>query len=124
PKKERDVLFLEVDGLNVHKQQSDRTRREVKSGVVHEGWEKRHPSSCDYELKNKSYWQTLEDGETFWESFSRYVYGTYDITDRTQVVINGDGAPWIRAGVDYFPNAIYPYDRYHLKPWIKEALGY
>src|SRR5699024_10092046 len=36
--------------------------------------------------------------------------------------INGDAAPWIRAGVDYFENAVYTYDRYHLKKWIKEAL--
>lgn len=122
-KKEKDVLFLEVDGLNVHKQNSTRKSREIKIGVVHEGWEKRHPSSNDYELKNKSYWETLENGQVFWEEFSRYLYGKYEITNDTHVVINGDGAPWIRGGVDYFPNAIYTYDRYHLKPWIKQALS-
>src|SRR5690625_1742453 len=36
-KKEKDVLFLEVDGLNVHKQNSTRKSREIKIGVVHEG---------------------------------------------------------------------------------------
>src|SRR5690625_2665865 len=123
PKKERDVLFLEVDGLNVHKQNSTRKSREIKVGVVHEGWEKRHPSSSDYKLKNKSYWETLENGQVFWEEFSRYLYGKYEITNDTHVVINGDGAPWIRGGVDYFPNAIYTYDRYHIKPWIKLALS-
>ena len=122
-KKEKDVLFLEVDGLNVHKQNSSRKNREIKIGIVHEGWEKRHPSSSDYELKNKSYWETLENGQVFWETFSRYLYEKYEITNNTHVVINGDGAPWIRQGVDYFPNAIYTYDRYHLKPWIKRALG-
>src|SRR5699024_5098974 len=70
-----------------------------------------------------SYWKTLENGETFWESFSRYLYSQYDITKDTHIVINGDGAPWIRAGVDYFPSAIYTYDRYHLKKWIKQALS-
>src|SRR5690625_1545029 len=43
PKREKDVLFLEVDGLNVHKQNSTRKSREIKFGIVHEGWEKRHP---------------------------------------------------------------------------------
>lgn len=123
PKNEKDILFLEVDGLNVHKQHSTRRSREVKIGIVHEGWNRIHPSSQDYQLKNKSYWATIENGETFWEEFSRYLYGKYDITDKTHIVINGDGAPWIRGGVDYFPNAIYTYDRYHLKPWIKKALG-
>jgi len=54
PQKKKDVLFLEVDGLHVHKQQSARKNREIKIGIVHEGWRKRHPSSRNYELKNKS----------------------------------------------------------------------
>src|SRR5699024_2828834 len=106
-----------------HKQNSTRKSREIKIGVVHEGWEKRHPSSEEHILQNKSYWATLENGQTFWEDFSRYLYGKYDITDQTHIVINGDGAPWIRNGVDYFPSAIYTYDRYHIKPWIKAALS-
>ncbi|TMZ42020.1 ISLre2 family transposase, partial [Klebsiella pneumoniae] len=54
---------------------------------------------------------------------SRQLEEQYAITERTYVVINGDGAPWIRAGVDYFQNALYTYDRYHLKTWIKQALS-
>jgi len=121
--KECDVLFLEVDGLHAHKQNLTRSTREAKIGVVHEGWVKRHPSSNEYELKNKSYWHTLETGEEFWESFSRYLYSQYSITKDTQIVINGDHAPWIRKGIDYFESAIYTYDRYHLKKWIKETLS-
>jgi hypothetical protein len=120
--KDVDALFLEVDGLHVHQQNSSRSTREVKLGVVHEGWKRKHPSSEEYELRNKSYWYSLEDGENFWELFSRYVYSEYSITEDTPVIINGDAAPWIRAGVDYFENAVYTYDRYHLKKWIKEAL--
>src|SRR5690625_613112 len=118
-----DVLFLEVDGLHVHKQNSSRPTREVKIGVAHEGWIRRHRSSDEYELKNKSYWHTLETGEEFWESFSRHLYSQYSIMKDTHIVINGDRAPWIRKGVDYFESAIYTYDRYHLKKWIKETLS-
>jgi hypothetical protein len=121
--KEVDILFLEVDGLHVHKQNSTRSTREVKIGIVHEGWDQLHPSSDEYKLKDKSYWHTMGTGEDFWDSFSRYLYNQYSITRDTHIVINGDGAKWIRAGVDYFENAIYTYDRYHLKPWIKRALG-
>src|SRR5690625_1070951 len=121
--KKVDTLFLEADGLHISKQNSSRKSREIKFGIVHEGWEKRHPSSNDYALKNKSYWETLESGQVFWEEFSRYLYGKYEITNDTHIVINGDGAPWIRNGIDYFPSAIYTYDRYHLKPWIKTALS-
>src|SRR5699024_2262834 len=79
--KDVDALFLEVDGLHVHQQNSTRSTREVKLGVVHEGWKRKHPSSEEYELRNKSYWYSLEDGENFWELFSRYVYSEYSITE-------------------------------------------
>ena len=118
-----DVLFLEVDGLHVHKQNSSRSTREVKLGIVHEGWEKKHPSSKEYTLKNKSYWRSLDTGEAFWESFSQHLYSQYALSKDTPIVINGDAAPWIRKGVDFFEHAIYTYDRYHLKKWIKRALS-
>lgn len=121
--KDVQVLFLEVDGLHVHKQNSEKSTREAKIGIVHEGWKRKHPSSESYELKNKSYWYSLETGEEFWDSFSRYLYSRYSFTKETHIVINGDAAPWIRKGVDYFENAIYTYDRYHLKKWIKTALN-
>ena len=121
--KDADVLFLEVDGLHVHKQNSTRSTREVKIGVVHEGWRKKHPSSQEYELRNKSFWFSLDSGEEFWESFSRFLYKQYSITENTHIVINGDGAPWIRKGVDYFESAVYTFDRYHLKQWIREAFS-
>src|SRR5690625_3522272 len=35
--------------------------------------------------------------------------------------INRDGVPWIHKCVEYFPNALYTYDRYHLKSWIRRA---
>jgi len=123
PKRDVDVLFLEVDGLHVHKQNSTRSTREVKIGIAHEGWGVRHPSSNEYVLQNKSYWHTLGNGEEFWEDFSRHLYDMYRITEDTFVVINGDGSPWIRSGVDYFQNAIYVYDHYHTKKWIKSALS-
>src|SRR5699024_11129325 len=85
--KDVDALFLEVDGLHVHKQHSTRSKREVKLGVVHEGWKRKHPSSDEYELRNKSYWYSLEDGVHFWELYSRYVYSTYSITIVTPDII-------------------------------------
>lgn len=90
--KDVDVLFLEVDGLHAHKQSSTRKTREIKLGIVHEGWEKQHPSSEAYALKNKSYWHTLENSEVFWEEFSLYLYNQYGLNKNTHIVINGDAA--------------------------------
>lgn len=121
--KQKEVLFLEVDGLHAALQQSEKSSHEIKVGIVHEGWDKRHPKSSEYELVNKSYVHTLDNGDTFWETFSRELEHLYTITEDTYVIINGDGAPWIRAGVDYFRNARYVYNHYHLKKWVKQALA-
>src|SRR5699024_4210807 len=123
PKKEKDVLFLEVDGLHVHKQCENHKSSEVKIGIVHEGWAPYHPSSQKYQLRNKSYWASLDKGEDFWEAFSRHLHSVYDTTPETHIVINGDAASWIRGGTDYFTNAVYTYDRYHLKQWSHRALS-
>src|SRR5699024_8472341 len=102
-------------------QNSTRSTREVKLGVVHEGWKRKHPSSEEYELRNKSYWYSLGDGENFWELFSRYVYSEYSITEESPVIINGDVAAWISSGVDYYENGVYTKDRDHIKNWINET---
>lgn len=122
-RKKVDTLFLEVDGIHASLQDGKKKNREVKVGIAHEGWEKRHPRSKEHELVNKTYYHTLEDGETFWEGFSKQLYEQYDIDENTPIVINGDGAPWINGGTQYLPQAIYNYDRYHLKKWIKQALS-
>src|SRR5699024_11039767 len=117
------ALFLEVDGIHTPLQAHEKESREVKIGTVHEGWERRHPSSEEYQLVNKTYYHNLENSDSFWEGLSRQLYEQYDISEETPIVINGDRAPWIREGVSYLPQAIYNYDRYHLKKWIKKSLS-
>jgi len=69
--------------------------------MSHEGWVKRHPNSREYELKSQSHWHTLGTGEEFWDSFSCHLYRQYLITKDTHIIINGDGAPWIRKDINY-----------------------
>ena len=38
------------------------------------------------------------------------------------VVLNGDRAPWIKKGLEYFPNAMYQVDRFHVKRDLKGLL--
>src|SRR5690625_846623 len=64
----------------------------------------------------------MDKGENFGRRLV-VIYMNTDITKDTQVIINGDRAPWIRSGVEYFESAMYTYDRYHLKKWIKETLN-
>lgn len=123
PKKKVPVLFLESDGWWVPMQQGKRSNREVKMLLSHEGWDKRSPGSNEYLLKEKTYYQDLDNGsDEFWDMSSRYLYSKYDIGEDTVVVLNGDRAPWIKKGLEYFPNAMYQVDRFHVKRDLKGLL--
>lgn len=114
------VVFIEADGLNVAMQRKrgkreGKRRREIKLGVVHEGWRPRYGGGGkEYELVNPVYIPSLEGGEAFWEQVRGVLHTRYADLEDTWVVINGDGAEWIRAGVNHFRRALYQYDRFHL----------
>jgi len=115
------VLFVEADGYWVSMQREK--DREVRMMVSHEGWRPRTPGSDEYELVNKLHYLEADmQGKDFWDNASRHLYSVYDIDEKTLVVINGDRAKWIRRGVEYFPNAIYQVDRYHLKRELRDLL--
>lgn len=114
------ILFLEVDGLWVSLQQEKEPSTEIKTMTSHEGWQKRYESSKEYQLKNQFHFTWDKKGD-FWEEASLYIEAHYDI-ENTMVVINGDRAKWIRKGIEYFPEAIYQVDRYHLKRDIRLLL--
>src|SRR5690606_37675333 len=117
-----DVLFLEVDGLSHSLQRDKKGRVEEKILISHEGWEKRHPSSTEKRLKKLSLFSSHDEDE-FWEEASRHVLSRYEIDEKTVIVINGDRAGWIRQGVNYFPNALYQVDRFHLKQELRRIFG-
>jgi hypothetical protein len=115
------VLFVEADGYWCSMQRERKKSRETKMVVSHEGWRARAPGSNEYELLNKTHYLDL-DSKDFWEEASRHLYSRYDIDENVMVVINGDRASWIRAGVDYFPKAIYQVDRFHVKRDLRRLL--
>lgn len=116
------VLFVEADGMSVPLQKSKKRRVEEKIVTFHEGWQPRYAGSKDYKLKCLRQFRSHQ-AEDFWEEASRAVYSHYDVDENTVVVINGDRAHWIRKGVDYFPNAMYQVDRFHLLRDLKLWFG-
>jgi len=123
------TLFIEADGFWTFVQERGRKtkqKRETHLVVVHEGWERRQGvgENADYRLKNPMYVTvTAGDEESIWEQTRLRLAQRYKNLKDTQVIINGDFAPWIRACTEYFKNALYQYDRFHLKKEVKKVLG-
>jgi hypothetical protein len=128
-KKRVRLLFFEADGLWTgvqHRGRKTKRKRETHLVVVHEGWEIRQGSGdkADYRLKNPMYITMLANSkEEIWEQVMLRLLEKYENLNKTQFVINGDLAPWIRRGTEYFRKAIYQYDRFHLKREVKQMLN-
>jgi hypothetical protein len=133
PLKKIDVLFIEADGFYTGRQGKKKRARqktrkkkkeESKLSVVHEGWKKRYPGSKEYQtVKSFRYMRSKCAPKVFWEGLRDNLKRMYDL-DHAMVVINGDGADWIRSGTEYFPKAIYQYDRFHVSQGVSRALSW
>ncbi len=116
---ERQVLFVEADGLYVKRQRSRRRGKEEKILAVHQGWK---PHGKRVSLVGKRHY-VHQTKEPVWEGLERFLieeYG-YDPT-RDWVVINGDGAEWITACREYFGKRVFfQLDRFHVAREIREC---
>jgi len=114
------ALFVEADGKWVHLQQTRGHRDlELYLGLAHEGWE---PEGRDrWRLKAKQLHLDVGGKVRFWEGFSARLAERYDLRD-TRVVLNGDGADWVREGPHYFHRACGQLDRFHLGQSLRRVL--
>ena len=116
--KEVPVLFEEADGLwlsmqGKSREKSSKGKKELKVGVVYEGWEKRYPSSKEYKTFEKSAFAGYMKSEEFKSLRDAAVAKKYNIDEIVYRVLNGDGATWIRNGHDLEVD-IFQLDPYHL----------
>lgn len=57
-----------------------------------------------------------------WEEVSDELERRYDLS-KARVYLHGDGAPWIKEGLNYLPHCIFVLDRYHKNKAVKQALS-
>lgn len=129
-KKEAKVLFVEADGFWTRLQKNKGPKRknqgcEVKMVVVHEGWSARsNGKKPDYQLVNPTYITGFENGHDFWEHVRGVINAKYKDIDKIMLIINGDGAVWIREGTGHFAKSMYQYDRFHISRELRHVLRY
>ena len=104
-------LMIEADGTGIALQREEERRTEVKVGIAYEGW--RAIGQDRYELKEKTTYTGIMDGERFWGGFSVALAKRYDLSKIGQVVVGSDGARWAKEGADLF-GGLFQLDRFHL----------
>lgn len=108
-----DPLLAEADGTVVA-WQGERTRRgEVRLAVFRGG---------RAGGKTVSY-ASVEGARAFWRAASTECASDFDITAVRSCVLSGDGANWIRGGLDVLPNSRFLLDPFHIVLALRDATG-
>ena len=100
--KEVPVLFEEADGVYINIQGKDRPKSgkklEMKVAVAYEGW--KEVSKNRYELVNKVACAGFEDISEFYKIKEAMIAREYNVDEIQMRILNGDGATWIKHGID------------------------
>ena len=104
--------MVEADGVNIALQREKQNKAEVKVGIAYEGWQE--VSKGRYRLTGKS---------SFWEGFSLQLATRYNLTSTGNIVVGGDGAQWVKEGVDLL-GGCFQLDRFHLLRSLRRALSW
>ena len=123
-RKEVDHLFMEVDGVHVSLQREEKDKGEIKIGICYEGWEKKHPMSDEYLVKDKRVFGGVFASDVFWQEATTHLYENYRFTSQTITLLNGDAAAWIANGVEFVPSiTAWSLDDFHWNRKIRKLLG-
>lgn len=127
--KKADYLFIEADEDHIAEQHGDKSV-DNKSFIskliyVYEGKQKAAGYSDRKELVGSFYFSGLypgrEGNKTLWRNVRDYIDRNYDTEYLKRIFVSGDGAAWIKGGVDYLDKALFCADKYHLMKHINQA---
>ena len=118
--KKADILLMEADGVMLSLQRQKARKAEVKLGIAYEGWDK--VGKDRYKTTNKTFYADIASSERFWADFTLKLQSKYDLAGIKQFVLGGDGASWVKDGLDYFDGQ-FQLSRYHYNKEIRRVLG-
>ena len=76
------------------------------------------------ELLHKRYFGGVCEAEELWKEVRRYMESAYDMETLEKIYINGDGAAWIKRGVQVLDKAVFILDRFHMNKYITAATSH
>lgn len=89
---------------------------------IHEG--RQRIAKDRWQLKSPYYIAGVyPDGEELWYEVLDYLDSRYDLDYVERVFVAGDGANWIRKGLEILPKSVFVLDRFHLERYLVAALG-
>jgi hypothetical protein len=121
PSDKRNVKILHVDADEDHVPLQNGRNAIVPLICVYEGVKyngKRGQCINPYYIS--SYGKTTEE---LWLETVDWIYNSYDVDNIERIYLHGDGALWIKEGLNWLPKAKMVLDKYHLRKSILSATG-
>ena len=123
-KRSVETLYIEADEDHVSLQNTDRkgcrNSFQVPIIYVHEGASEENGHRG---LQKTFYFTGLEDPEELWLNVWDYIDANYEKQAIKQIFIGGDGAAWIKTGLETIPKSIFVLDRFHLGKYLTAAIS-
>lgn len=131
--KSAEHLHIEADEDHVAEQHGKQTNEKESGNFIskliylYEDKQDVKGYSNRKELVNTFYFSGLYQGQEgnakLWNKVQAYIDSNYDTEKLKRIFICGDGASWIKNGVNYLDKAIFCADKYHLMQYINRAAG-
>ncbi len=119
PAEKRSVNILHVDADEDHVPLQNGRNALVPLICVYEGVEYNGKRGrCINPHYISSYGKTTEE---LWLEAADWIYNSYEIDDIERIYLHGDGASWIKEGLNWLPKAKMVLDKYHLRKSILAA---
>lgn len=76
---------------------------------------------CRHKLENIHYFTRKQAGdpEQLWLEVTDYIYNIYDTDNLKKIYLMGDGAAWIKQGLNWLPKVSFVLDKWHLSKYIQ-----
>lgn len=112
-----EELIIEVDEDHVAMQDSTNKQMRLATLYTH----KEANGTNRVKLCNKHSFTTLHSADAFWQHIDTYCADHFEHTPKVTII--GDGAAWIKQGLDYLPNSRFVLDLFHLNKYIRQLCG-
>jgi len=90
--------------------------------TVHEGTEpvSKGRNRC---INAKHFASYGKKARELWEEVSAWINAEYDFSYIERIYLHGDGAAWIKIGIEVLPECRFVLDKYHLQKWVTTVTG-
>jgi hypothetical protein len=131
-KKEQRVLCIEADEDHVAlqgkcKKEGNEKKHSIsmpKLVYVHEGIDSKKSTPKRTVLKNVRYFGGDQNTEELWLQVAQYIDKQYKEETIETIYISGDGASWIRKGLEWINKSKFVLDNHHLNKYITAATAH